>query len=342
VKALVKPAAAPGFTLTEVPEPRIRDDEVLIRVRRAGVCGTDVHIYEWDDWARGRCRPPFVVGHEFAGDVVQVGSLVTDVREGDRVTAEGHIVCGRCPLCRTGNSHVCPFTKIIGVDRDGCFAEYIAMPATNVWHLDDAVSYDVGGIHDPMGNAFHTALTANLPGSTVLITGCGPIGLFAVGICKAAGASRIIASDVNETRLALARRMGAHDAVHPQEAEAAVRAASDGLGVDVVLEMSGVPSAIHQAFALVRVGGRVQMLGIPARPMDVDFASEVIFKGITIYGVVGRRMYDTWMLMRQFLRSGQFDPTPVITHRFPLEEADAAIAAIKGGAAGKVIFEIAD
>ena len=342
MKALVKPAAAPGFTLTEVPEPRIRDDEVLIRVRRAGVCGTDVHIYEWDDWARGRCRPPFVVGHEFAGDVVQVGSLVTDVREGDRVTAEGHIVCGRCPLCRTGNSHVCPYTKIIGVDRDGCFAEYIAMPATNVWHLDDNVSYDVGGIHDPMGNAFHTALTANLPGSTVLITGCGPIGLFAVGICKAAGASRIIASDVNETRLALARRMGAHDAVHPQEAEAAVRAASDGLGVDVVLEMSGVPSAIHQAFALVRVGGRVQMLGIPARPMDVDFASEVIFKGITIYGVVGRRMYDTWMLMRQFLRSGQFDPTPVITHRFPLEEADAAIAAIKGGAAGKVIFEIAD
>ena len=341
MKALVKPAAAPGFTLTEVPEPQIRDDEVLIRVRRAGVCGTDVHIYEWDDWARGRCRPPFVVGHEFAGDVVQVGSLVTDVREGDRVTAEGHIVCGRCPLCRTGNSHVCPHTKIIGVDRDGCFAEYIAMPATNVWHLDDNVSYDVGGIHDPMGNAFHTALTADIPGSTVLITGCGPIGLFAVGICKAAGASRIIASDVNETRLALARRMGAHDAVHPQEAEAAVRAASDGLGVDVVLEMSGVPSAIHQAFALVRVGGRVQMLGIPAKPMDVDFASEVIFKGITIYGVVGRRMYDTWMLMRQFLRSGQFDPTPVITHRFPLEEADAAIAAIKGGAAGKVIFEIA-
>ena len=342
MRALVKESPVSGFTLKEVPVPEIRDDEVLIRVRRAGVCGTDVHIYEWDDWARGRCRPPFVVGHEFAGDVVQVGSLVTDVREGDRVTAEGHIVCGRCPLCRTGNSHVCPYTKIIGVDRDGCFAEYIAMPATNVWHLDDNVSYDVGGIHDPMGNAFHTALTANLPGSTVLITGCGPIGLFAVGICKAAGASRIIASDVNETRLALARRMGAHDAVHPQEAEAAVRAASDGLGVDVVLEMSGVPSAIHQAFALVRVGGRVQMLGIPARPMDVDFASEVIFKGITIYGVVGRRMYDTWMLMRQFLRSGQFDPTPVITHRFPLEEADAAIAAIKGGAAGKVIFEIAD
>jgi threonine 3-dehydrogenase len=341
VKALVKPSAAPGFEMRDVPVPTIRDDEVLIRVRRAGVCGTDVHIYEWDDWAKGRCKPPFVVGHEFAGDVVQVGSLVTDVKEGDRVTAEGHIVDGRCLLCRTGNAHVCPHTKIIGVDRDGCFAEYISMPATNVWHLGDNVSFDIGGIHDPMGNAFHTALTAEIPGQTVLITGCGPIGLFAVGICKAAGASRIIASDVNETRLALARQMGAHDVVHPNEAQAAVMRATEGYGVDVVLEMSGVPSAIHQAFALVRVGGKVQMLGIPAKPMEVNFASEVIFKGITIYGVVGRRMYDTWHLMTRFLRSGEFDPTPVITHRFPLERFDDAISAIKTGAAGKVIFEIA-
>jgi len=163
---------------------------VLIRVRRAGVCGTDVHIYEWDAWAQGRVKPPIVVGHEFAGEVVKVGSLVTDVRDGDRVTAEGHIVDGRCLLCRTGNAHVCPYTRIIGVDRDGCFAEYIAMPATNVWHLDDKTSFDVGGIHDPMGNAFHTALTADIPGAKVLVTGCGPIGLFAIGICKAAGASR--------------------------------------------------------------------------------------------------------------------------------------------------------
>jgi threonine 3-dehydrogenase len=265
---------------------------------------------------------------------------VTDVNRGDRVTAEGHIVDGRCPLCRTGNAHVCPYTKIIGVDRDGCFAEYIAMPATNVWHLDDAVSFDVGGIHDPMGNAFHTALTAELPGSTVMITGCGPIGLFAVGICRAAGASRIIATDINEKRLALARTMGANDAVHPRDAERVVRQATGGLGVDVVLEMSGVPSAVHQAFALVRVGGRVQMLGIPAKPMEIDLATEIIFKGITIYGVVGRKMYDTWIKMTQFLRSGQFDPTPVVTHRFPLEQFDDAIAAIKGGEAGKVIFEV--
>ena len=340
MKALVKRQAGPGFTLEDVPEPTIRDDEVLIRVKRAGVCGTDVHIYEWDDWAKGRIKPPIVVGHEFAGEVVEVGKLVTDVRAGDRVTAEGHIVDGRCLLCRTGNAHVCPYTKIIGVDRDGCFAEFISMPATNVWHLDDNVSYDIGGIHDPMGNAFHTALTADIPGSSVLVTGCGPIGLFAIGICKAAGASRIIASDVNATRLELATVMGAHDVVRPQEAEAAVKRQTGGLGVDVVLEMSGVPSAIHQAFALVRVGGKVQMLGIPAKPMEVNFATEVIFKGITIYGVVGRRMYDTWHVMTQFLRSGRFDPAPVITHRFPLEQFDDAINAIKSGDAGKVIFEI--
>ena len=341
MKALVKERAGAGFTLKDVPEPKIRDDEVLIRVRRAGVCGTDVHIYEWDDWAKGRVKPPITVGHEFAGDVAEVGKLVTDVRVGDRVTAEGHIVDGRCLLCRTGNAHVCPFTKIIGVDRDGCFAEYIAMPATNVWHLDDEISFDIGGIHDPMGNAFHTALTADIPGSTVLITGCGPIGIFAVGICRAAGASRIIASDVNPRRLELARAMGAHDTVRPDQAEAVVHRHTDGLGVDVALEMSGVPSAIHQALALVRVGGRVQMLGIPAKPMELNLATEVIFKGITIYGVVGRRMYDTWHQMTRFLRSGKFDPTPVITHRFPLTEADAAISAIKSGEAGKVIFEIA-
>jgi len=341
VRALVKRTAGPGLALADVPEPEIRDDEVLIRVRRAGVCGTDLHIYTWDDWARRRVKPPIVVGHEFAGDVVQVGRLVTDVREGDRVTAEGHIVDGRCLLCRTGNSHVCPYTRIIGVDRDGCFADYIAMPATNVWHLDPAIPYEIGGIHDPMGNAFHTALTAEIPGAFVLVTGCGPIGLFAIGICKAAGAARVVASDVNETRLALARRMGADDAVHPEGAEAAVRAATAGLGADVVLEMSGVPAAIRQAFALARVGGRVQMLGIPARPIEIDLATEVIFKGLTIYGVVGRRMYDTWIQMSRFLRAGHFDPSPVITHRLPLEAVDEAMRLITSGEAGKVVFEIA-
>jgi threonine 3-dehydrogenase len=341
LKALLKQTAGPGFVLRDVPEPVIRDDEVLIRVRRAGVCGTDVHIYQWDGWASNRCKPPFVVGHEFAGDVVSVGNLVTDVREGDRVTAEGHIVDGRCLLCRTGNAHVCPYTRIIGVDRDGCFAEYIAMPATNVWHLDDKISYDVGGIHDPMGNAVHTALTAEISGATVLITGCGPIGLFAIGVCRAAGAAHVIASDVNPRRRELAKKMGAHAALTPEEVDAAVRGVTDGLGVDVVLEMSGVAAAIKQAFALVRVGGRVQMLGLPTKEIPIDFAREIIFKGITVYGVVGRRMYDTWHQLTRLLRSGEFDPTPVITHRFSLEEADDAIAAIRSGDAGKVIFQIA-
>jgi threonine 3-dehydrogenase len=341
MKSLIKHHAGPGFQLADVPVPAIRDNEVLIRVRRAGVCGTDVHIYEWDDWARGRCKPPFVVGHEFAGDVVEAGKLVTDVKVGDRVTAEGHIVCGRCLACRTGNSHVCPNTRIIGVDRDGCFAEYISMPSLNVWHLDDSISFDIGGIHDPMGNAFHTALTAEIAGSVVLITGCGPIGIFAVGICRAAGAARIIASDINDRRLELAKTMGANDAVHPDQVEEAVKRATNGSGVDVVLEMSGIPAAIHQAFAMVRLGGRVQMLGIPAKPMEVNLANEIIFKGITIYGVIGRRMYETWHQMTRFLLSGEFDPTPVITHRFPLEGFEEAMRVIKTGEAGKVIFEIA-
>jgi threonine 3-dehydrogenase len=340
MKALVKQTAGRGLTLTEVPEPTIRDDEVLVRVRSAGVCGTDVHIYEWDAWAAGRCRPPFICGHEFAGDVVAVGNLVESVQVGDRVTAEGHIVDDRSLFSRTGNAHVDPSTRIIGVDRDGCFAEFIAMPATNIWHLDDAISYDIGGIHDPMGNAFHTALTADIPGSVVLITGCGPIGAFAVGIAKAAGAARIVATDVNPTRLALARTMGAHAAVTPDQAAEAVRTASNGLGADVVLEMSGVPSAVHQAFALARPGGRVNMLGIPAASIDIDFASEIIFKGLTIYGVVGRRMYDTWHQMTRFLRSGNFDPRPVITHRLPLEAVDEAMALIRSGEAGKIIFEL--
>lgn len=340
MKALVKSAAGPGFVLADVPVPAIRDDEVLIKVRSAGVCGTDVHIYQWDAWAQGRCRPPFTVGHEFAGDVVEVGAFVESVKVGDRVTAEGHIVDPLSFWSRTGDAHADPGTKIIGVDRDGCFAEYIAMPASNIWHLDPAISYEVGGIMDPMGNAFHTALTAEMPGSVVLVTGCGPIGCFAVGIAKHAGASAVIATDVNDTRLELARRMGATAAVRPEEAERVVQELSGGLGADVVLEMSGVPAAIHQAFKLVRYAGRVQMLGIPSKKVEVDLATEIIFKGITVYGVIGRRMYDTWHLMTRFLRGG-FDPTPVITHRFPLEAYDDAIAAITSGEAGKVVFEIA-
>lgn len=214
------------------------------------------------------------------------------------------------------------------------------MPASNVWYLHESISYEVGGIHDPMGNAFHTALTAEIPGSVVLITGCGPIGLFAVGICRVAGASRVIATDMVAKRLELARTMGAHDAVTPDKARDVVMQATGGVGVDVVLEMAGAPSAIHQAFALARPGGRVQMLGIPSKVIEIDFATEIIFKGLTVYGVVGRRMYDTWVQMTRFLRGG-FDPTPVITHRFQLADYEEALRVIKSGEAGKVVFEIA-
>jgi threonine 3-dehydrogenase len=340
--AIVKPGPAPGLTVTTVPKPAPGPGEVLIAVRHAGVCGTDLHIADWDAWAQGRVRPPIVVGHEFAGEIVQLGDGVTELRVGQLVTAEGHIICGHCLQCRTGNGHICRNTRIIGVDRDGAFAEYIAMPATNVLSLD-GIPTEIGAIMDPMGNAFHTVLTADIPGSTVFIVGCGPIGCFAVGIARAAGAARVIASDINPRRLALAARMGAHVTIDATKDDVVgtVLEATGGEGADVVCEMSGVPAALRQAFAAVRMGGRVQLLGIPRGAVPVDFATEIIFKGITLYGVIGRKMYETWHQMRRFLSSGMLDPRPVITHRFPLARIDEALGAIRAGDAGKVILEIA-
>ena len=342
MQAIVKERRAPGLTVTTVPKPAPGPGEVLIAVRHAGVCGTDLHIADWDPWAQGRIKPPIVIGHEFAGEIEALGDGVTGLRKGQLVTAEGHIVCGHCLQCRTGNSHICKNTRIIGVDRDGAFAEYIVMPTTNVLTLS-GIPTEVGAIMDPMGNAFHTVLTAEIPGSTVFIVGCGPIGCFAVGIARAAGATRVIASDVNPKRLALAERMGAHVTINAAKDDVVktVIAETGGEGADVVCEMSGVPSALHQAFAAVRMGGRVQLLGIPKGDVPIDFANEIIFKGITIYGVIGRKMYETWHQMRRFLTGGQFDPRPVITHRFPLAKIDDALAAIRSGDAGKVILEIA-
>jgi threonine 3-dehydrogenase len=306
------------------------------------VCGTDLHIADWDAWAQGRIKPPLVVGHEFAGEVAALGPGVTEFQVGQLVTAEGHIICGHCQACRTGNGHICKNTRIIGVDRDGAFAEFIAMPATNVMTLD-GIPTEIGAIMDPMGNAFHTVLSADIPGSTVFIVGCGPIGCFAVGIARAAGAAKVIASDVNPNRLALAKKMGAHVLINAatDDVVGTVLAETGGEGVDVVCEMSGVPAALHQAFATIRMGGRVQLLGLPKGEVPVDFASEIIFKGITLYGVIGRKMYETWHQMRRFLSSGLLDPRPVITHRFPLGKIDDALAAIRSGDAGKVILEIA-
>jgi len=315
---------------------------VLIAVRHAGVCGTDLHIAEWDAWAQGRLKPPLVIGHEFAGEIVAVGDGVAQLKAGQLVTAEGHIVCGHCLQCRTGNSHICKNTRIIGVDRDGAFAEYIVMPATNVLSLD-GIPTTVGAVMDPMGNAFHTVLTAEIPGSTVFIVGCGPIGCFAVGIARAGGAAKVMASDVNPKRLALARRMGAHVTINAATDDAArvVLEETGGEGADVVCEMSGVPTALHQAFAAVRLGGRVQLLGIPTGAVPMDFAGEIIFKGITVYGVIGRKMYQTWHQMRRYLTAGLLDPRPVITHQFPLAQIDQALAANRSGDAGKIILEIA-
>ena len=341
MQAIVKDRRAPGLSVTTVPDPIASAGEVLIAVRHAGVCGTDLHIADWDAWAQGRIHPPVVVGHEFAGEIVKVGLGVTELSVGQMVTAEGHIVCGHCLQCRTGNGHICKNTRIIGVDRDGAFANFISMPAGNVLPLD-GIPTEIGAIMDPMGNAFHTVLTAEIPGSTVFVVGCGPIGCFAVGIARAAGAAKVIASDVNPKRLALAAKMGAHVTIdaRKEDVTGAVLAATGGEGADVVCEMSGIPSALHQAFASVRMGGRVQLLGIPKDQVPVDFATEIIFKGITVYGVVGRRMYGTWHQMRRFLTAGLFDPRPVITHRFPLAKIDDALAAIRSGDAGKVILEI--
>lgn len=333
------------MTITEVPTPRCGPADVLIKVKAAGVCGTDLHIWEWDRWASNRMHPPVTIGHEFSGQIVELGAEATAagiLQVGDLVTAEGHIVCGHCLQCRTGNGHLCKRTKIIGVDRDGAFADFIAMPASNVVKLH-GISPEIGAIMDPVGNAVHTVLEGvELPGATVFVLGCGPIGCFAVGVAKAAGASLVVASDFNDMRLDLARTMGADLLLNPGRDDVVTRVieATHGNGVDLVCEMSGHPAGHAQAFKTARLGGRVNLLGTPSKSTEVDFAHEIIFRGLTLYGVTGRKMYGTWNTMARMIRSGQLDPGPVITHRFPLEGIADAIAVIKDGRAGKVILEI--
>lgn len=344
MRALVKESPGPGIVLREVPVPACGPSDALIQVHHAGVCGTDLHIWEWDGWARGRLKPPVIVGHEFAGEITELGrdaEAAGLLAVGDLVTAEGHVVCGHCLQCRLGDAHLCRRTQIIGVDRDGAFADFIAMPVSNVMKLD-GIPTEIGAIMDPMGNAVHTVLEAEVPGSTVLVLGCGPIGCFAIGVARAAGASLVIASDYNEKRLDLARAMGAQVTLNPgaDNVVARVRELTAGDGVDLVCEMSGHPSGHAQALAAVRMGGRVNLLGTPNRTTEVDFARDIIFKGVTLYGVTGRKMYETWHQMQRFLRAGQLDPRPVITHRFPLECIGEAIQVIKDGQAGKVILEV--
>lgn len=340
MRAIVKRDAAPGLSLADVPRPEIRPNEVLIRVRKAGICGTDLHIHHWDEWSQSRIHPPLVLGHEFMGEVVEVGRLVENVEEGDRVSAEGHLVCGHCELCRTGNSHVCPETRILGIDRDGAFADFVAVPATNIIPLPTSIDDDHAAVFDPLGNAFHTVLHTEIAGRIVAIVGCGPIGLFAVGIARAAGAATVIAIEPHEDRRALAERMGAHVRLDPtaEDVEAAIEDLSRGYGADVVCEMSGHPDGVRDAFRICRNGGHVQLLGLPKGAIEIDLAKDVIFKGLHVYGVIGRRMYDTWIEMRNFLAAGLLDIGPVITHRLPVERFEEGIEAMEAGEAAKVVL----
>ncbi len=342
MRAILKPDAAPGLSLADVPRPDIGPNEVLIRVRRAGICGTDLHIFHWDEWSRGRIQPPLVLGHEFMGEVTEVGGLVENVGAGDRVSAEGHLVCGHCELCRTGNSHVCPETQIIGVDRDGAFADFVAIPATNIIPIPGSISDDHAALFDPLGNAFHTVLHSEVAGRVVAIVGCGPIGLFAVGIARAAGAATVIAIEPHEDRRELAARMGAHLCLDPGsgDVETAIADLTRGYGADVVCEMSGHPDGVRTAFRICRNGGHVRLLGLPKGSVEVDLARDVIFKGLHVYGVIGRRMYDTWIEMRNFLAAGLLDIEPVITHRLPIERFEEGIAAMEEGEAAKVVLSL--
>jgi threonine 3-dehydrogenase len=343
MRAIRKSRPEPGLEVCQLPEPKAGSRDVLIRVRYAGVCGTDLHIADWDQWAQGRIRPPVVLGHEFAGEIVEVGSdVAAEFKVGDLVTAEGHIVCGHCRQCRMGEAHICQNTKIIGVDRDGAFADLVSVPAANVVALN-GIPATTGAIMDPLGNAFHAVLAGNsVSGASVLVLGCGPIGCFAVGVAKAAGAALIVASDINPRRLELARIMGAHYTLDARSEDVPRRVAelTRGEGADLVLEMSGSAAAVKQAFSAVRLGGRVHLLGLPKGEVALELSSDLIFKGVTVYGVIGRRMFETWHQMQSFLSSGLLDPTPVITHRFPLEAIDDALHAIRSGEAGKVILEV--
>jgi threonine 3-dehydrogenase len=340
--ALVKTTAAPGMEMREVPVPEIGATDVLIAVETASVCGTDLHIYHWDEWAQARIKPPYIPGHEFSGTVVAIGERVQGISVGDFVSAEMHVACGHCLQCRSGQAHVCQFVKILGVDADGAFADYVRIPASNVWKLDPSIPRDFGSLFDPFGNAVHTVLSGPIAGQTVAVMGCGPIGLFSIAVARACGAAKIFAIEPNAARRELARTMGANVLLDPRDAslEAEVKAATGGNGVDVLLEMSGHPAAIQQGFRLLRMGGRASLLGIPAKPVELDLANAVIFKGAQVHGINGRKMYETWFQAEALIRDRGVDLTPVITHRLPLAQFDEAMKLLESGEASKILLTV--
>jgi threonine 3-dehydrogenase len=339
MKALVKSKREPGLWLEDVPEPTIGINDVLIRVRRAGICGTDLHIYNWDEWAQRTIPVPMVIGHEFVGEIVDTGSNVSDFHRGDIVTGEGHVTCGRCRNCLAGRRHLCAHTMGVGVNRPGAFADCIAVPMTNIWRHKDNVDLDIAAIYDPFGNAVHTALSFPVLAEDVLITGAGPIGIMAAAVARHAGARYVVITDVNPYRLELARKMGVTRAVNTSQTPLAQIQKELGMqeGFDVGLEMSGNSSAFREMLANMSHGAKIAMLGIPSKEMAMDW-NVVVFNMLTIKGIYGREMYETWYKMAVMLESG-VDIRPVITHRYGYKDFEQAFATVRSGCSGKVIIE---
>ena len=339
MKALVKAEAKPGIWMRDIEAPRVGHNDVLIRMKKTAICGTDIHIYNWDAWAQKTIPVPMQVGHEYCGEIVEVGSEVVGFVAGDRVSGEGHITCGHCRNCRAGRRHLCRNTVGVGVNRPGCFAEYMVLPATNVFKLPAEISDEIASVLDPLGNATHAALSFDLVGEDVLITGAGPIGIVAVAIARHVGARHIVITDVNDYRLELARRMGASRALNV--ARESVAGAMQDLGMqegfDVGLEMSGNPTAFRDLLKAMHHGGRVALLGIPPSDVAIDW-NEVIFKGLVIKGIYGREMFETWYKMASMLQSG-LDISPIITHRFAIDDYQRAFETMNSGRSGKVILD---
>lgn len=339
MKAICKTQPDVGLEVCEVAEPTCGAQEVVIRVVRASICGTDLHIYHWDAWARSRLHPPLVVGHEFCGYVEAVGEGVSHLRVGDFVAAESHIVCGHCVPCRLGQAHVCLNTRILGVDVNGGFAPYVAIPAANAQRTDPSLPPEVATVQEPLGNAVHAVSAADVRGATVLITGCGAIGLFSIAVAKALGAARVIATEVRPYRAELALQMGADMVLDPTRDDVLshIQRATDGLGVDVALEMSGHPSAIELITHAIRPGGEISLLGLFGQPVSTDL-NALIFKGVHIHAIIGRRLYHTWELMQRLLQSGKLDVRPAITHVLPWCEYERAFELLTSGQAGKIVL----
>jgi threonine 3-dehydrogenase len=339
MKALVKARREPGIWMQDVDAPRVGPNDVLIRMRKTAICGTDIHIYNWDAWAQKTIPVPMQVGHEYCGEIVEVGSEVAGFSAGDRVSGEGHITCGHCRNCRAGRRHLCRNTVGVGVNRPGCFAEYMVLPASNVFKLPEAITDEIASILDPLGNATHAALSFDLVGEDVLITGAGPIGIMAVAIARHVGARHVVITDVNDYRLELARKMGASCALNVahESIEGAMRDLGMEEGFDVGLEMSGNPVAFRDLLKSMHHGGRVALLGIPPSDVAIDW-NEVIFKGLVIKGIYGREMFETWYKMSAMLQSG-LDVTPIITHRFAIGDYQRAFETMNSGRSGKVILD---